>query len=521
MAQCYIYRTDRSTIKEELQSYFSSGFLCDFKVICGNKSYNIHKLVAAVACRQLWNILENQKDIEILNLSTFDQNEVENFISALYQRAGDSCNISQYSNILKSLNIGDKTMAVDLSSEPLALAFESESNNSIEFDDENNDKNKVIKIENVNEVKANVQTVKKIRGKYNKNGKNKLKFKCDICKNYFGETLLELRNHKTVDHKKVLKNIKNSFSCDLCGEYCGGQRDLRYHIKFSCTKCLIPCSYCPRKFKNKMAASNHITREHSGLENVYKFEKITCEVCSKQVLRYRLKYHMETHDPNAEKWDCSDCGKKFIRLSAKTMHHCNKRNAIVFKDNDGNMMCTLCLLNFKTETLKEINQHRKEIHPENNDVLSMVEYSCPIPYCEVKKHQVNQIKLHLKINHFKVLRVGCGICPERFNHSNSLKKHQSKVHGVNADRLQCDHCGEYFFENYRLKHHIYVRHSNERRFKCKYCSKTFKQNSELGRHLFVHEAKLSKFHCDNCGKKCRDKSTLNAHISKIHKISKL
>merc|ERR1719186_2218855 len=106
MTQCLLYRTDKYSFNEEFKTYLSSGFLCDFKVICSHKTYNIHKLILALACPTLRSIFEQDDRIELLNLSDFDEHEVNAFITALYQ-VGDFPKVAEYSNILRSLNLND------------------------------------------------------------------------------------------------------------------------------------------------------------------------------------------------------------------------------------------------------------------------------------------------------------------------------------------------------------------------------------------------------------------------------
>jgi len=555
------YRSDVSLIKKELQSYFLSGFLCDLKIVSGKSCYNVHRLMLGALSPFLSRLLSSDDKIEQIELSDFDELEVHSFIYSLYGMPAKEP--VAYDSILKVLNISQKSWINFPSSikeesiEIVPITYGDDNENGIDDDDDSkeyhdneveNDKFIGHQVDDNNMLAEDDMVdidepefgndLKKKGGRPKgsvKKGPSKLKrqrpqsepkpdqkpIQCRLCK-IVCLTKTELFQHREIAHQ--LKNKKNEvgkFSCEHCGNLCGRRRDLLHHIKHSCPAFTLACSHCPRKFPHTQALDSHITRIHdpSHKEKALVRKKFVCPICGMELRKHVYEYHVASHDPQAdlskfEKFECDECGKKYTSLYKLTRHGC-KKNGMVFDDNEGNSMCTLCLAPLKDK--KDAITHKKEKHAElyhyeTSLTLFNGNFACPYPDCDLTKRKISDIKIHLEMVHYRVKKSICEVCGDKFETSHMKKKHIIDVHKISSE-FQCETCGLDCRSQYGLKNHNYLAHSGERRYKCKYCEKTFKRNSELKRHLFIHESHLSQNVCDVCGKAFRDISSLKAHVA--------
>ncbi|XP_056224846.1 zinc finger protein 502-like [Seriola aureovittata] len=103
----------------------------------------------------------------------------------------------------------------------------------------------------------------------------------------------------------------------------------------------------------------------------------------------------------------------------------------------------------------------------------------------------------------------CGVCGERFESVEELKRHLRKYQKTH----DCSYCGKSFSTVAGLNCHTTL-HTGDRPFKCDVCNKTFAHMSSLSVHRWVHVA--DKPHkCDVCPKAFGLKAQLKAH-SKVH-----
>ncbi|XP_060922632.1 zinc finger protein 616-like [Limanda limanda] len=99
----------------------------------------------------------------------------------------------------------------------------------------------------------------------------------------------------------------------------------------------------------------------------------------------------------------------------------------------------------------------------------------------------------------------CGVCGERPESVEELKKHLRNQHQTHA----CSHCGKSFSTVTGLSIHTTL-HTGNRPFKCEDCGKTFAHRSSLSAHRWVHVA--DKPHkCDICPKAFGLMAQLKAH----------
>ena len=95
----------KSAIRDDLQEFLESGFLCDIRLICGNTIFNAHKFVLSAASEFLSDILKEDKHFDTIFLPNCDEKELCAFIEDLYGLGDGEVG---YWSILNSFQICDK-----------------------------------------------------------------------------------------------------------------------------------------------------------------------------------------------------------------------------------------------------------------------------------------------------------------------------------------------------------------------------------------------------------------------------
>lgn len=126
------------------------------------------------------------------------------------------------------------------------------------------------------------------------------KFTCVIC-------LEQFQSHDSMtDHMKVHPVLTSPIQCSLCYEKYENQSEIIKHGRYHEENVTYQCSVCDKKYPNGVEIIAHLLRHKN-------YKPFSCHECGKAFYdKYKLKQHINTHDPNAPKnFICEYCDKAF------------------------------------------------------------------------------------------------------------------------------------------------------------------------------------------------------------------
>ena len=174
--------------------------------------------------------------------------------------------------------------------------------------------------------------------------------------------------------------------------------------------------------------------------------------------KYRLKDHMNIHEPENNPYSCKVCDKGFT-------------------------------------TKYGYERHIMQNHRDNSLVFTCTE-------CENSYISEQNLMRHVETNHIGKAEHICNICEKPFSRKDVLKKHQKIVHQIDKRNVTLPGIND-----------------GENLFDCHICEKTFKEKSVLNRHLeTVHNDNCARYHCNECDKQFKRKDHLQKHNTTHNKI---
>ena len=110
----------------------------------------------------------------------------------------------------------------------------------------------------------------------------------------------------------------------------------------------------------------------------------------------------------------------------------------------------------------------------------------------------------------------CDQCSNYFKYPSTLKRHQSRVHGMK--KFDCVECSKKFSTSSDLKRHqiTHKAMAGKMPFQCDKCDKSFRDRYDLKRHEDIHTGQ-KRFTCNQCDYKCHQASGLNGHKKLKHR----
>ncbi|CAL1266135.1 unnamed protein product [Larinioides sclopetarius] len=406
---------------------------------------------------------------------------------------------------------------------------------------------------------------------------------CRFCRQSF-KVLEDIQNHNCNDCKSTFK--QRMYKCDLCLSEFKYKNYLDRHMKGHNRN---NCKFCTEQFTKRKALCKHLKSVH----NITEPEKLyKCSFCEKiYAKRPQLLIHMKDHaegkylclkcgfmSSNSEehtehekehikitKFECTLCGKKFVRRQQHDQHMVgHERHS-----------CLKCNVTFSTKKMllkhqqsvhgmSVLKKHQcltchksflRPVHLQNHERIHTGEKPVKCSKCEKSFTTERSLAKHLKsARHLQIVNNGkevelekpflCSICGNRFHQQQSLLRHIEQIHTegeaikcphceystkckanlkrhteghFNIKRYVCEICGASFRALATLKeHHLFV-HSENRNFVCEICKKSFKNKSGLQRHLRIHsEVRPYKCHCDRDYKRL---SHLKRHMVSAHRMT--
>ncbi|CAO3641921.1 unnamed protein product [Mucor hiemalis] len=271
----------------------------------------------------------------------------------------------------------------------------------------------------------------------------------------------------------------------------------------------LKCNNFKRFFKTKNTLEKH-KKTHLPEE---KRKCHLCAICNENFLsKEERKLHMITHVPEEKRisHNCPECDKEF----QSKFNLCRHRRTHIPNEERIKHRCHLCNRAFaRSSTLKiHMKTHLPDAERER--------FSCD--KCPVRFKTKAFYWRHKSITHIpedmKQPKVGCEICPKKFDLVSQLKLHQ-KTHLPDSEKqwYHCELCKNVYRSKASLQVHNEVKHmpaDQKPEYKCKVCNKVYQYHDTLKKHENSHlpEDQQIKYECSVCKKKLSYKKTLKDHM---------
>ena len=223
--------------------------------------------------------------------------------------------------------------------------------------------------------------------------------------------------------------------------------------------------------------------------------RFLCHLCKKSFDRqYRLKRHLQVHNPNRQKIRCDLCTKSFTRQDSLEAHikaaHSKLRPYV----------CTYEGCNKAYSNSSQLLQHSR-LHTGGKP------YQCT--FCDKSFAFANEHKEHVRDMHTNSTSHKCSYCHKIYSSEEELSLHKTKEH-----RVECEVCNKTFSRLAYLEVHIKV-HEGNGKFNCSSCFKSFDNESNYRQHIKVHP-NYKPYACQTCNISFSHPSNLINHQKAMH-----
>ena len=223
--------------------------------------------------------------------------------------------------------------------------------------------------------------------------------------------------------------------------------------------------------------------------------RFVCHLCNKSFDRqYRLKRHLQVHNPNRPKIRCDLCTKSFTRQDSLDAHvkaaHSKLRPYV----------CTYEGCNKAYSNSSQLLQHSR-LHTGGKP------YQCS--FCDKSFAFANEHKEHVRDVHTDTTAHKCSYCHKVFSSEEELSLHKTKEH-----RVECEVCNKTFSRLAYLEVHVKV-HEGDGKFNCSSCFKSFDNESNYRQHIKVHPD-YKPYGCQVCNISFSHPSNLINHQKAMH-----
>lgn len=229
-------------------------------------------------------------------------------------------------------------------------------------------------------------------------------------------------------------------------------------------------------------------------------EEVNCE--EEQPATYEEIEIIETLD---DFYSCNHCNRKYKTLKALENHNRNEH------DLNNQLVCPFapaCSSRFADEKKLRIHTNRHEAELSLRDDGNFYCRICE-KLCATKDLLIAHISTHNQV-------FCCDFCGKRFSKFEFMKNHVVQhVFGrlkKNHKKVICELCSQWVQRD-RMKRHVYQMHSDKKDFKCNECGKEFKYSNSLRDHQDIHQNN-PRFKCDYCQKKFFNRTNWKNHVQR-------
>ena len=278
---------------------------------------------------------------------------------------------------------------------------------------------------------------------------------------------------------------------------------------------LHSCNKCEKRFLKERYLVFHQERKHGVAEKIQ-----NCNICNKEVHKYRLKEHMSRHSVE-RKFTCKLCylkfkTKRYVYKHIKKVHQSEKKYiSLEISEEDLKFDCQTCELKFLNEKL--LNGHSRSHGTQSilkkkmkkTDKLTCYCQLCNILFKKTSMFKLHRYRLHLickdemealeRVISPEELTHGCTECDLNFLTKNILDYHMKNKHNLKAVCILC-----------------YISYKDIRNYN-KHIQ-TFHVNAEEQAAIEIKHIDENKliYECNRCQKRFLTESILNYHLSRKH-----
>ncbi|XP_007488087.2 gastrula zinc finger protein XlCGF26.1-like isoform X1 [Monodelphis domestica] len=332
-------------------------------------------------------------------------------------------------------------------------------------------------------------------------------------------------------------NGNQGFQCLYCNfsvtEWSLMEKHLKSHKK---GKRSYRCLTCEKVFMTQSAWKVH-KESHKRRQGILQHPESTTLYKTELVENLPLTCHHEdsdwpkvhkhlnsSHEYKAKPHPCTECEKKFFRITDLKKHMSKHKKARPF-------LCSLCDQTFKYR--RQMSRHHKHAHQKlhikerkkrKKAEVSLIysgteatartrknadEFTCKI--CNRKCSSKLALQRHMGI-HAGVKPFHCQHCDYKTRLKASLIQHM-RIH-TGEKPFKCEICSYASIDASSLRRHFRT-HTRERPYKCQLCSYSSIQKKSLDLHVRRHHTGET-FGCSFCCYSSPDKQLLRKHIKKYH-----